>query len=65
MPSNNKPKSIDPAGKELHKGYNEKNPSQSQGSFTSNSLQEGELKAGKKKSVLKIKKRVANRTNKK
>lgn len=53
------------SGSELHKGYNEKSPFRPQGEFTSDSMQEDGTTTGKKKSVIKIKKRIANRLNKK
>lgn len=56
---------VNAADDELHPGYNEKNPSQPQGAFVSDSVKEGDLNAGKKKSVIKLKKRKEKLSNKK
>lgn len=60
---NNK-QSVDAAVDDLHSGYNEKNPSQPQGAFVADSLKEEEVNSGKKKSVIKLKKRKEKLSNK-
>ncbi len=62
MPKNNSGNV--PVTGDLHKGYNENNPTQPQGAFAADSVQKDTVKPGKKKSLLKLKKRKTKMTGK-